>query len=116
MTLHSAKGLEFPYVFLIGMEEGILPHRNSLDLPNGIEEERRLAYVGVTRAKVELTITYCRERKRGREATANEPSRFIAEMPQEDLAREFLGAPKKIDKEESDMMLDRGLNMLKGLL
>lgn len=116
MTLHSAKGLEFPYVFLIGMEEGILPHRNSLDMPNGIEEERRLAYVGVTRAKVELTITYCRERKKGREATANEPSRFIAEMPQEDLAREFLGAPKKIDKEESAMMLDRGLDMLKGLL
>ena len=116
MTLHSAKGLEFPYVFLIGMEEGILPHKNSLEMPNGIEEERRLAYVGVTRAQQELTITYCRERKRNRDITHCEPSRFIKEMSQADLAIEYLGIAKKIDKEESSLILEKGIDDLKSLM
>jgi ATP-dependent DNA helicase Rep len=82
MTLHAAKGLEFPIVYLVGMEEDILPHRNSIEDDN-IEEERRLAYVGITRAKHQLTLTLCDKRKRYGEWQICEPSRFIAELPDE---------------------------------
>jgi ATP-dependent DNA helicase Rep len=84
MTLHAAKGLEFPHVFLIGMEENILPHQNSIETEN-IEEERRLAYVGITRAQRTLTFSYCTHRKRYGEITECEPSRFLTELPAEDL-------------------------------
>ncbi|MEW5944376.1 MAG: UvrD-helicase domain-containing protein [Pseudomonadota bacterium] len=83
-TLHAAKGLEFPHVFLVGVEEDVLPHRESIE--NGqVEEERRLMYVGITRAQKSLTLTHCLKRKRGREWQACEPSRFIGELAQEDL-------------------------------
>jgi ATP-dependent DNA helicase Rep len=83
-TLHAAKGLEYPHVFLVGVEEGILPHRESVD--NGqVEEERRLMYVGITRAQRSLTISHCQKRKRAREWQVCEPSRFIAELPQDDV-------------------------------
>ena len=78
-TLHAAKGLEFRHVFLIGVEEGLLPHRDSLDAEK-IEEERRLMYVGITRAQTSLTITWCERRKQGKEWIARDPSRFIQEM------------------------------------
>jgi ATP-dependent DNA helicase Rep len=84
MTLHAAKGLEFPHVFLIGMEENLLPHQNSIETDN-IEEERRLAYVGITRAQKTLTFSYCTHRKRYGEMAECEPSRFLAELPEEDL-------------------------------
>jgi ATP-dependent DNA helicase Rep len=84
MTLHAAKGLEFPHVFLIGMEENLLPHQNSIDTGN-IEEERRLAYVGITRAQKTLTFSYCTHRKRYGEISESEPSRFLSELPEEDL-------------------------------
>jgi len=84
MTLHAAKGLEFPHVFLIGMEENILPHQNSIETGN-IEEERRLAYVGITRAQRTLTFSYCTHRKRYGEISECEPSRFLNELPEDDL-------------------------------
>jgi ATP-dependent DNA helicase Rep len=83
-TLHAAKGLEFPHVFLVGVEEGILPHRESMD-PAQVEEERRLMYVGITRAQRSLTLSHCKKRKRAREWQVCEPSRFIDELAQEDL-------------------------------
>jgi ATP-dependent DNA helicase Rep len=84
MTLHAAKGLEFPHVYLIGMEEGLLPHQNSLD-QDMLEEERRLCYVGITRAQRSLTLSYCRGRKRYGEVVSCQPSRFLSELPQEVL-------------------------------
>ncbi len=84
MTLHAAKGLEFPHVFLIGIEENILPHQNSIETDN-IEEERRLAYVGITRAQRTCTFSYCTHRKRYGEVAECEPSRFLSELPEDDL-------------------------------
>lgn len=84
MTLHASKGLEFPHVFLIGMEEGILPHQTSIDEDN-VEEERRLAYVGITRAQRTLRFTLCKERRQFGELLKPEPSRFLLELPQDDL-------------------------------
>lgn len=85
LTLHAAKGLEFPHVFLVGMEEEILPHRASIEEDN-IEEERRLAYVGMTRAQKSLTITLAKQRKRGfKEMVDCVPSRFIEELTIENL-------------------------------
>ncbi len=82
MTMHTAKGLEFPYVFIIGAEEEILPHANSLE-DDAIEEERRLAYVGITRAQRYLTITFAKNRNKFGEKMACEPSRFLEELPEE---------------------------------
>ena len=83
MTLHSAKGLEFPLVFLAGVEEGLFPHRMSMEDPNGLEEERRLCYVGITRAMEKLYITYAESRRMHGTETMNRPSRFIREIPAE---------------------------------
>lgn len=84
MTLHAAKGLEFHHVFMIGMEEGMLPHQNSID-GDTIEEERRLCYVGITRAQKTLNLTYCAKRKSFGDMNSCEPSRFLAELPEDDL-------------------------------
>lgn len=82
MTLHSAKGLEFPYVFLVGMEEGLFPSNRSLDEANRLEEERRLAYVGITRAREKLTLTYAESRRMHGMELYGTPSRFIREIPE----------------------------------
>jgi DNA helicase-2/ATP-dependent DNA helicase PcrA len=84
MTLHSAKGLEFPRVFLTGLEEGVFPHMRSLDTAEEIEEERRLCYVGITRAKAQLTLSWALHR-RLHGYGVGEPSRFLREMPEEHL-------------------------------
>jgi ATP-dependent DNA helicase Rep len=84
MTLHSAKGLEFRFVYLIGVEQGTLPHAASLD-EGRVEEERRLFYVGITRAKDRLCLAFAERSRRYGEIIANEPSRFLAELPQADL-------------------------------
>ncbi|QCI24624.1 DNA helicase Rep [Buchnera aphidicola (Muscaphis stroyani)] len=87
MTLHSSKGLEFSLVFMIGMNEGILPSYKSIN-ENKIEEERRLTYVGITRAKKHLFFTYCRKFSQYGQILYTEPSRFLFELPQEDLCWE----------------------------
>jgi DNA helicase-2/ATP-dependent DNA helicase PcrA len=87
MTLHSAKGLEFPVVFLIGMEEGIFPHSRSLDDEEEMEEERRLAYVGITRAEEELFLTSAQMRTLFGRTTINPVSRFVGEIPDELIER-----------------------------
>jgi DNA helicase-2/ATP-dependent DNA helicase PcrA len=89
MTLHNAKGLEFGAVFMIGMEEGIFPHIRSIE-EQGIEEERRLAYVGMTRAKERLTLTHASNRSLWGRRAHNLPSRFIDELPSSEVARERL--------------------------
>ncbi|MGD8416537.1 MAG: DNA helicase II [Pseudomonadales bacterium] len=83
MTLHSAKGLEFPLVFLAGLEEGLFPHRMSAEEPGRIEEERRLCYVGITRAMRVLYLTYAETRRLHGTDTYNRPSRFLLEIPGE---------------------------------
>ena len=84
MTFHAAKGLEFPHVFMVGMEENLLPHRSSIEADD-FEEERRLAYVGITRAQKTLTMTYANKRRRAGDWESCEPSRFLGELPTADL-------------------------------
>jgi len=113
MTLHSAKGLEFKTVFMVGLEEGLFPHQRSLGNLNELEEERRLAYVGITRAKEALYLTHTQTRFYFGSHQANLPSRFLEEIPEELLTREqnsFAASPnlnRAIDKFLDDLALDR---------
>ena len=102
MTLHSAKGLEFPLVFLIGLEEGLFPHSRTLLAPDDIEEERRLCYVGMTRAMDTLVLARARYRRRyGTDMPeASVPSRFLEEVPEELL--QDLGSPRRGSQTSSD--------------
>ena len=112
MTLHASKGLEFPHVIIMGFEEEILPHRNSIE--NGdVEEERRLAYVGITRAKKTLALTLCKQRKQFGEMLNCQPSRFLDELPTEDLKRSGFG--DKLDPAENEKMGKETLQSLKAL-
>lgn len=115
-TLHAAKGLEFGHVYLVGVEEGVLPHERS-ESPEQIEEERRLMYVGITRAQRSLHISYCIKRKRGKEWATCEASRFIKELPEGDII--FAGAvptgnAPEVSKEEGKAKLARLKAMLGG--
>jgi len=111
MTLHAAKGLEFPHVFLVGFEENLLPHRSSIEADT-IEEERRLAYVGITRARQTLSLSYVKTRRRFGKLDECQPSRFLDELPREDLR--FDGAAG--DAEENRSKGRSTLAQLKGLL
>ncbi len=99
MTLHSAKGLEYKVVFLVGLEEGIFPGHQSMDNPEDIEEERRLFYVGITRAKQNLFLTFARRRTIFGSTSYNPPSRFVKEIPK-DILDGYEDAMKEKDEDE----------------
>jgi len=90
VTLHQAKGLEFPIVFIVGVEDGILPHFKSLDEPEQLEEERRLCYVGITRAKQRVYLLYAFRRSFMGSSTGNKPSRFLKDIPQHLITPSYL--------------------------
>lgn len=113
MTLHASKGLEFPFVYLVGMEEDLLPHRVSIE-DNQIEEERRLAYVGMTRAQKGLCMTLARRRRREGEMQDCLPSRFLDELPDDHL--EWFGKSGEFNEERSKQMAQTHLAGLKSLL
>lgn len=104
MTIHSAKGLEFDHVFIIGLEEGLFPHNNSLDSSDDLEEERRLCYVAVTRAKKTLTLVNARRRMLYGNTNSNPPSRFISEIDPKYLD---IDTPEEISKFNKDDMIDK---------
>lgn len=112
MTLHASKGLEFPHVYLVGFEEDTLPHRTSIEEEN-IEEERRLAYVGITRAQKTLTISFANKRKRYGEVIECLPSRFIDELPQDLL--QWSGTGIEVPEEEKRARGNAALADLKSL-
>lgn len=102
MTLHAAKGLEFPIVFMIGMEEGLFPHSRSLMDKQELEEERRLCYVGMTRAKEKLFITYARRRLFFGQRLTNTVSRFVLEIPEHVISQNFEKIKKSQEFQENE--------------
>ena len=94
MTIHSAKGLEFPAVYVVGMEEGIFPGSSAQYDPDELEEERRLCYVAMTRAKEKLTLTNARQRMLYGRTSTNPPSRFLDEIPEENMRWEGKPEPR----------------------
>jgi DNA helicase-2/ATP-dependent DNA helicase PcrA len=100
ITLHQAKGLEFPVVFIVGMEEGLLPHRRSLDDPDELEEERRLCYVGVTRAQKRAYLLYTYRRSLFGGNSATKGSRFLEDIPSQLITRKGLWEEGEEDKEQ----------------
>ena len=104
MTIHSAKGLEFDHVFIIGLEEGLFPHSNCLDSSDEIEEERRLCYVAVTRAKKTLTLVNAERRMLYGNTNCNPPSRFIGEISDKYLDKDVKESSVKFKKDE---MIDK---------
>ena len=113
MTLHASKGLEFPYVYLVGMEEELLPHRESIENDH-IEEERRLAYVGITRAQKGLCMTLAKQRKRAGELQDCAPSRFLDELPEKHL--EWSGRSTAKNEAQSKKLARAHLDGLRSLL
>jgi DNA helicase-2/ATP-dependent DNA helicase PcrA len=103
LTMHAAKGLEYPHVFMTGLEEGLLPHRRSEFETGGLEEERRLAYVGMTRARRTLTLTYAAARTKYAKVERASPSRFLDELPEEGVRREDRTDPRESYYVDDDM-------------
>ncbi|HKM15708.1 MAG TPA: DNA helicase Rep [Marinospirillum sp.] len=114
LTLHASKGLEFPQVFLIGMEEELLPHRNSIE-SDTIEEERRLAYVGITRAQQVLTLSMAKQRKTYGETFDCTQSRFLDELPQDDLKWEGRNTQEESNEDKTQRKKDR-ISALRAML
>ena len=111
MTLHSVKGLEFPLVFLVGMEEGLFPHQRSSEEPGKMEEERRLCYVGITRAREQLVVCSAEVRRLYGKENYNKLSRFVREIPHEFLqeirpkaqfTRTTFSAPQRVKRQQVD--------------
>jgi DNA helicase-2/ATP-dependent DNA helicase PcrA len=113
MTLHAAKGLEFPHVFLVGMEEGILPHARAV-AEGAVEEERRLAYVGITRAMKTLTMSFAFERAKHGRLARSTPSRFLFEAQGTELPAGWVGAESMVVKDEDDEPLEAGAKKKRG--
>jgi DNA helicase-2/ATP-dependent DNA helicase PcrA len=118
MTLHSAKGLEFPVVFIVGMEDGVFPHLRSLGDPDELEEERRLCYVGITRARERLYLCHAWSRMLFGTTDYNPPSRFLAEIPEElvhahenarAIGRGGRGGDARAAREHRDAVVDAAL-------
>ena len=112
MTLHASKGLEFPHVYMVGLEEELMPHRNSIEADT-IEEERRLMYVGITRAQRTLTLTYAAKRKQFGEILDTTHSRFLDELPPDDIEWE---GRTEISAEEQKARGQETLNSLRNLM
>jgi DNA helicase-2/ATP-dependent DNA helicase PcrA len=114
MTIHAAKGLEFPAVFLVGLEEELLPHKNSITDPLSICEERRLFYVALTRAKTKLFLSYCQERVSGYQGKISRiPSRFIKELPEACLSEQQVTIGKELSKENHKKIISDKLSTLR---
>jgi superfamily I DNA/RNA helicase len=116
MSLHSSKGLEFPSVFLVGVEEEILPHQRSIYEDVSVDEERRLMYVGITRARRHLTITRCLTRKKYGKKEARVPSRFLAEIPEEFVRLQHGVAAQAVSAEENDKLATDAFARLKAMM
>ena len=112
MTLHTAKGLEYPVVFIVGLEDGIFPHLRSLGEPAEMEEERRLAYVGITRAREQLYLSYAWCRNLWGQTQYNPPSRFLKEIP-EALMRAAAGGrqprPRQVGTSGRDAIVEAAM-------
>ncbi|NVN98447.1 MAG: UvrD-helicase domain-containing protein [Geobacteraceae bacterium] len=115
MSLHSSKGLEFPHVFLVGLEEDILPHRRSIYEDVSVDEERRLMYVGITRAKKQLTITRCLARRKYGKNEERVPSRFLVEIPDEMISHQQGATAQILTAEENNMMAEDTFAKLKAM-
>ncbi len=116
MSLHSSKGLEFPHVFLVGMEEEYLPHRKSIGEGVDIDEERRLCYVGITRARQRLTLLNAARRKKYGQLQPRIPSRFLEEFPRDLLNEQGSTARPEVTEEEQDRMAANFFSGIKALL
>jgi DNA helicase II / ATP-dependent DNA helicase PcrA len=112
MSLHAAKGLEFPIVFLVGLEQGLFPHSRSLNDPMALEEERRLCYVGITRAQEQLFITYTRERRLWGSREAAIPSQFLKELPKELISSNVTQAATKYRPVERETRVSKHNNVI----
>lgn len=104
MTLHLAKGLEFELVFLVGAEEGLLPHSRSIDSQEELDEERRLTYVGMTRAKEKLFLTYAQQRKVFGRDQYNIPSRFLENLPADSFEKVFSKSLQKAYSSQENLL------------
>ncbi len=116
MSLHSSKGLEFPVVYLVGLEEEILPHKKSIFEEFSVDEERRLMYVGITRARQQLTITRALQRKHYGKLQECHPSRFLEEIPEHLVNNQTVTGAQTLNEEEADKMADNFFSRMKGIL